>query len=71
MLVLYHTHIEFPLFTPFDNLNHKNFQIPVYFHNLKGFDGHLIIQGLTKMNFSNIQIIAQNFEKYMTFSFAF
>jgi hypothetical protein len=51
------------------NLNHKNFKIPVYFHNLKGFDGHLIIQGLNKMNFSNIKIIAQNFEKYMTFSF--
>lgn len=51
------------------NFNHKNFKIPVYFHNLKGFDGHLIIQGLKKMNFSNIQIIAQNFEKYMTFSF--
>lgn len=51
------------------NLNHKNFKVPVYFHNLKGFDGHLIIQGLKKMNFHNIQIIAQNFEKYMTFSF--
>ena len=51
------------------NLNYKNFKIPVYFHNLKGFDGHLIIQGLNKMNFSNIKIIAQNFEKYMTFSF--
>jgi hypothetical protein len=51
------------------NLNHKNFKIPVYFHNLKGVDGHLIIQGLKKMNFENIQIIAQNFEKYMTFSF--
>ena len=51
------------------NFNHKNFKIPVYFHNLKGFDGHLIIQGLKKKNFSNIQIIAQNFEKYMTFSF--
>ena len=51
------------------NLNYKNFKIPVYFHNLKGFDGHLIIQGLNNMNFSNIRIIAQNFEKYMTFSF--
>ena len=51
------------------NLNHKNFQIPVYFHNLKGFDGHLIIQGLSNMNFSNIKIIAQNFEKYMSFAF--
>ena len=51
------------------NLNHKNFKIPVFFHNLKGFDGHLIIQGLTKMNFSNIKLIAQSFEKYMTISF--
>jgi hypothetical protein len=51
------------------NLSHKNFLIPVFFHNLKGFDGHLIIQGLRKLNFSKIRIIAQNFEKYMTFSF--
>ena len=51
------------------NFNYKNYQIPVYFHNLKGFDGHLVVQGLKKMNFSNIEIIAQNFEKYMTFSF--
>jgi hypothetical protein len=30
------------------NFNYKNFKIPVFFHNLKGFDGHLIIQGLKK-----------------------
>jgi ssDNA-binding Zn-finger/Zn-ribbon topoisomerase 1 len=51
------------------NFNYKNYLVPTYFHNLKGFDGHLIIQGLKKKNFSNIKIIAQNFEKYMTFSF--
>jgi hypothetical protein len=51
------------------NLNEKNFKIPTYFHNLKGFDGHLIIQGLKKMNFSKIKIISQNFEKYMSFEF--
>ena len=50
-------------------LNHKNYKIPVYFHNLKGFDGHLIIQALARKNFSKIDIIAQNFEKYMSFSF--
>lgn len=50
------------------NFNYKNYKIPVYFHNLKGFDGHLIIKGLTDMNFSNIRIIAQNFEKYMSFT---
>jgi|GEM_PF-1267341 len=48
----------------------KEHFVPVYFHNLKGFDGHLIIQGLQKRNFENIKIIAQNFEKYMTIQFA-
>lgn len=50
--------------------NYKYFKIPVFFHNLKGFDGHLIIQRLKEeMNFSKIDVIAQNFEKYMSFSF--
>lgn len=51
------------------NFNYKNFKIPTFIHNLKGFDGHLIINRLSDMNFSEIGIIAQNFEKYMTFSF--
>ena len=51
------------------NFNNKRFLIPMFFYNLKGFDGHLIIQGLTNKNSSNIKIIEQNFEKYMTFSF--
>jgi hypothetical protein len=51
------------------NFNHKDYKIPVFFHNLKGFDGHIIIQGLGRMNFKKINIIAQNFEKYMTISF--
>jgi len=28
------------------NFNYKNFQLPIVFHNLKGYDSHLIIQGL-------------------------
>ena len=53
-----------------ENNNYQTFKTPVFFHNLKGFDGHLIIQALKKRNFSNIDIIAQNFEKYMTIKFA-
>lgn len=49
-----------------DNFKHINF--PVFFHNLKNYDGHLIIKGLADKNFKNIRIIAQNFEKYLTFS---
>lgn len=44
-----------------------NFQIPVFFHNLKNYDGHLIIKALNDKGFGNIRIIAQNFEKYISF----
>lgn len=52
------------------NFNYKNYRVPVYFHNLKGFDGHILIQALRELNFTNIRVIAQNFEKYMTLSFS-
>ena len=41
-------------------------KIPVIFHNLKGYDSHFIIKKLGK-NF-NISVIAQNFEKYNSFT---
>ena len=43
-----------------------NIKIPVIFHNLKGYDSHFIIKKLGK-NF-NIGVIAQNFEKYISFT---
>lgn len=49
------------------NFNDKNIQIPVFFHNLKNYDGHLIIKALNDKGFGNIRIIAQNFEKYISF----
>lgn len=52
------------------NYNFKNFKIPVFFHNLKNYDGHIIIKALNDKGFENIQIIAQNFEKYISFSFS-
>ena len=41
-------------------------KIPVIFHNLKGYDSHFVIKKLGK-NF-NISVIAQNFEKYISFT---
>ena len=41
--------------------------IPVIFHNLTGYDGHLIMQELGKFN-RPISVIPLNMEKYMTFS---
>ena len=41
-------------------------KIPVIFHNLKGYDSHLIMQEIEKFKM-NISVIANNLEKYMAF----
>ena len=54
------------------NLNfcHKYFKIPVFFHNMKNYDGHLIIQNADKLsNQKNIDVIAQNSEKFINIGF--
>ena len=38
------------------------------FHNLKNYDGHLIIQNVGEHT-SKISVIPQNYEKYISFSF--
>ncbi|KAK3107584.1 hypothetical protein FSP39_017789 [Pinctada imbricata] len=51
------------------NLNFKHPQfIPVVFHNLKGFDGHILCQALGFFKDYEINCIAQNTEKYVSFS---
>ena len=48
--------------------NTRNYKIPVVFHNLKNYDGHLIIQNVGDHT-SKISVIPQNYEKYVSFSF--
>ena len=48
----------------------ENIKIPVFFHNLKGYDSHFIIQKIgeiTKEEQPNISVIPNNTEKYMAF----
>ena len=54
----------------------ERIKIPVIFHNLKGYDGHLIIEGMGDIIRENdlrgeeplnIDVIASNAEKYITF----
>ena len=54
----------------------EKIKIPVVFHNLKGYDGHLIIEGMGDIIKEkeeqaeeplNIDVIASNAEKYITF----
>ena len=41
--------------------------IPVIFHNLKGYDSHLLLPELGKFN-KKISIIPNNMQTYMSFS---
>ena len=50
------------------NLNYKfTGKIPVVFHNLRGYDSHLIMSAIGKTN-KKINCIANNMEKYISFS---
>ena len=54
------------------NLQYKKF-IPVYIHNLKGYDSHLFVSSLFKYGYQhnksdNISCIPNNEEKYISFS---
>jgi len=48
-------------------LNAKTVPIPVVFHNLKGYDGHLLMQAMAKVR-GEIRCLPTNTEKYMSFT---
>jgi len=51
------------------SLNYKYIKfIPLYFHNLSGYDAHLFIKELAKLSDTNISIIPSNEENYISFS---
>ena len=53
------------------NLNYKidpkTWKLPIFFHNLRGYDGHLIIKAAKKEH-GRIRVIPNNLEKFMAFS---
>lgn len=49
------------------NYQHPDF-IPVYFHNLRGYDSHLLMQGIGLFKVRKINCIPNNMEKYVSFS---
>ncbi|CAB4041763.1 Gastrula zinc finger [Paramuricea clavata] len=51
------------------NLNYSfTGRIPVILHSLRGYDSHLIMQGLGKLKNKEINCIPNNIEKYISFS---
>merc|ERR1711888_581217 len=45
----------------------KTFKIPVFFHNMKGYDGHILFSNLAKLKLKNPpKVIAQSLEKFMS-----
>ena len=46
------------------------YMVPVIFHNLRGYDGHLIMKGFRKYIFPNqkIKCIPNNMERYLSFT---
>ena len=42
-----------------------SFKIPVFFHNFRGYDAHLIVHELGKRTDREIKVIYQNMEKYL------
>jgi predicted nucleic acid-binding Zn ribbon protein len=48
----------------------RRYKIPVFFHNLKNYDAHLVIEKANDLSEnSRIDVIAQNTEKFVTFGF--
>ena len=45
----------------------KRWKLPIFLHNLRGYDGHLLIQA-AKERHGNIRVIPNNTERYMAFS---
>ena len=48
-------------------LNPKTTSIPVVFHNLRGYDSHLLMQAISKVE-GRVSCIPNNTEKYIFFS---
>ena len=48
-------------------INPKTHQIPVVFHNLRGYDAHHLMQAMANLN-KEVKCVANNMEKYITIS---
>ena len=50
-------------------LHYRYIKIPIFFHNLKGYDSHFIISAINSEFEGRIEVIAQNSQKFINFGF--
>ena len=48
----------------------RQYTVPVVFHNLRGYDGHLLMEALGRHKERQLQCIPNNTERYISFSLA-
>ena len=51
-----------------NNKKDPSFKVPVIFHTLRDYDGHMLVAALGKYKNKQIHGIASNSERYITFS---
>ena len=49
--------------------HHRTWEVPVFCHNLKGYDSHFLVSQAHKYNARKLDVVAQNSEKFLIFSF--
>ena len=49
-------------------INRSKYKVPIFFHNLKGYDSHFIFQELDKNIHGQINVIPKTMEQYISFS---
>ena len=51
-------------------IDKKRYKLPVIFHNLRGYDSHLIMQAIKK-KYGKIRVIPNNYENYQSFTLGY
>ena len=49
-------------------INPSKYKVPIFFHNLKGYDSHFIFQQLDKNIHGQIKVIPKTTEQYISFT---
>ena len=49
-------------------MDKERYKLPIIFHNLRGYDAHLIMQAVSSKHTKSVSVIPNNFERYVSFT---